>query len=896
MRALKDLDEIITIEGIGTPSNMHPLQVAWNTAGAVQCGFCSPGFIVSAYALLKQNPSPTRQEVRSWFKKNRNVCRCTGYHPIVDAVMLAAECLRGEKTLDEITYHIPADGKAYGTPFPRRESGVSRVTGLANYGDDIRYQLPKYAVEVAPVISRVAHAKILYIDYEEAEKMPGVIKVITARDVPGSNRIVIGVGHPMSKAIGDERPILCDEKVFKYGDVVALVAAETIEQARKAAKAVIVEYEDLPEHKTVLDSVAEGAAVIHEGIPNRFVEWPKHKGEDTRRVWDKCAHTIEGSFSTTREPHMPIEPDCAQAYVDDEGILTIQYKSQFLYFVGMTISDGIDWDPEKIRAIENESGGSFGYSVSPYLPALAAVATVALDGKPVSITLTYEEHQHMTGKRAPSYANVKYGVDENGKLMAMDYHLTYDIGAYTEFPFGLMLKAHVGFGWPYNIPNMQGLIACSYTNYGYATTYRSFGYPQTLTSSEGLIDILARELGQDPFEFRYKNIAREGDLSGTGVAWNEYPFVEMMDMMRPKYEAALTRKAEANAAAATAGSKDRYGVGVAWGGYLLGDPIDQAHIYIELGPDGCITTYSTWQDVGQHAEAGQLLHTYEALRPMNVPYEKIRVEMNDTASCPNTGCSGGSRMHVHTGNAILDGAKKLMDAMRKDDGSYRTYEEMVSSGIATRYEGITKSAGTAHILDVNTAQGKPFEIMMYNLFLIEVHVNIETGKTTVDRIVSVCDVGRIGNLLGVEGQAYGGMMHSIGFALKEDYSDMKKHSSMVGAGTLEIDEMPDDIELIWHDSYRENGPHGSAGCSENFQSSPHVAVINAIDDAVGVRVYELPARPEVILKSLAEIEAGKKNPLKPEKYYLGCELYEELDYLTENPVSEEVNRQFMGIE
>ena len=883
MKKVGELAEITTIEGVGTPTALHPLQIAFNTCGAVQCGFCSPGFIVSAKALLDENDNPTREEVRDWFKKHRNICRCTGYRPIVDAVMLAAKAVRGECSIEDITYKIPEDGVAYGTAFPRRESGIARVTGLANYGDDIRLQLPKDAVEVAPVLAYVAHAKINTIDISDAEKMPGVVKVVTAADIKGTNRFAIPVGHPRSKATGTERPILCDKKVNKYGDVLALVCADTIEHAREAAKAVKTDYELLPEYNSQLEAILPESVNIHEGVPNLFLKWPKHKGRDTREVFPDLPNVAEGSFYTTREPHLPIEPDCVNAYMGEDGELTIQYKSQFLYFVGMTISAGVGYPADKIRVIENESGGAFGYSVSPLPTALAAAATLALDGRPVSMTLTYAEHQHMTGKRSPSHANVRLGCDADGKIQAMEYHIGYEAGAYTEFQFGLTMKSHIFMGWPYHVPNQMGLTFAAFSNFGYATTYRAFSAPQSLTSSEGIMDVMAEKLGVDPFEFRYKNIARPGEHGSTDVPYNEYPFEEMMDMMRPKYEEAKAKAKELST------DKVKYGVGIAWGGYLVGDPIDNAKIALELMPDDSYTSYTTWQDVGQHAEAGQLLHTYTALRPMNVPYDKIKAEMNDTKTCPNTGCSGGSRCHVHTGNAMLDAADKLMKAMRKDDGTYRTYAEMTSEGIPTKYEGSTSTPqGVAYVLDANTATGRAFDIMMYNLFLVLAHVDTETGKTAVDKIVSVADVGVIGNKLGVEGQAYGGMMHSVGFALKEDYSDMVKHANMVGAGTTEIDEFPDDVELMWHDSYRDNGPHGSAGCSENFQSAGHVAVLGAIYDAVGVRVYELPAKPEVILNAL------KGENIKPEKYWLGGDLYDQLDELSADPVPEEVNRRFRG--
>jgi aldehyde oxidoreductase len=439
-------------------------------------------------------------------------------------------------------------------------------------------------------------------------------------------------------------------------------------------------------------------------------------------------------------------------------------------------------------------------------------------------------------------------------------------------------------GFPYHIPNQLGVAFCTYTNFGYGTTYRAFAGVQAFTSSESAIDMMAEKVGMDPFDFRYLNVARPGELCSTGVEYNDYPFVEMMDMMRPKYDAAKAR-AKANTSDAV-----KHGVGIAWGGYVLGDPIDNAQVALEILPDGSFVSYSTWQDVGQHAEPSQLLHTYTALRPMNVPYEKIRVDMNDTKYCPNTGISGGSRSHFHAGNAIIDAAEKLMNAMRKADGTYRTYDEMVKEGLPTRYEGATSTPqGEAQWLDANTALGRAYHSLIYVLFMAETQVETATGKTKVTRLTTVGDVGVIGNLMGVEGQAYGGMSHGVGFALKEDYSDMKKHASLVGAGVLEIEEMPDDIELLWHETYRYNGPHGSGGCSEGFQSAGHVAVLNAIYNATGVRVHETPARPEVVKAGLD----GKK--VAPDKYYLGGDLYDLIDELDANPVPEDVNRRFTGI-
>jgi len=874
MKSVPEYSKIVTIEGIGTPNNLHPLQLAFITYGAVQCGFCSPGFIVSAKALLDRNPSPTREEVRAWFQKHRNLCRCTGYKPIVDAVMAAAKVLRGEWTMDDITYKIPADGKAYGTRFPRRESGIARVTGLANYGDDLGLMMPEDTLHLAPVIANVAHAKIKGIDDSEAMKMPGVVKVITAKDVKGTNRHALPINHPRSEATGLEWPVICDDKINRYGDVVAVVAADTREHAREAAKAVKLDLELLPEYTNAIEAILPDSISIHEGEPNLFMRWPVRKGEDTRKVFEKAENVVEGSFHTTREPHLPIEPDVAQAYWEDDGTLVVHCKSQWLYGTKEMIAAAIGLPMDKIRIVENETGGSFGYAVSPPSASLVAVCAMAIN-RPVTLTFSYQEHQWFTGKRTPSYSNIRLAADNDGKIKGLEFEILYEVGAYSQFTDSLLMKAIYYIGFPYNIPNILGLAKAAFSNISYGTTYRSFATVQAFVASESIIDMMAEKLGMDPFEFRYKNIVRPGDLSSTNRPYKEYPVEKMMDMLRPKYEAAKARaKAEST-------PKKKRGVGISMGGFNTGDPIDSATVALELCPDGTFVHYSTWSDQGQCAEAGALLHAYEALRPMNVPLEKIKTVMNDTKLAPDTGITAASRSHYFAGLATLDAAKKLMSAMRKSDGTYRTYDEMVAEGIPTKYEGVAASRPGLNNYDVNRGEGDAWPEVMYTIFMSEVEVDTETGKTKVLRMTLVGDVGVIGNYLGVEGQAYGGLCHSLGFALKTDFSDMKKHSTMVGAGITEIEDMPDDIELIWNQTYREHGPHGSAGCAEAFQCSGHVSILNAIHDAVGVRIFDLPATPEKV-KALMEAKA-QGNECKPEKYYLGPDLYEEMDYIEKNP-------------
>ena len=869
MKNIQEYSEITTIEGIGTPQHLHPLQQAWITYGGVQCGFCSPGFIVSAKALLDVKSAPSREEVRAWFQTHHNVCRCTGYKPLVDAVMAAAEVVRGEKTLADICFKLPEDQHIYSTAYPK-PTALEKVTGLCDYGDDIGTKMPSGTLHLALVQPESSHAEIVSIDYSEAEKMPGVVKVITAADVKGTNRTTYIQDHPRATSNGNFKPIICDQKIFRYGDVVAVVAARSREEARTAVKKVKVELKQLPVYKTALEALSPDALPIHEETPNQFLYNRVRKGRDTREILPEAAYVVEGSFSSSRQPHLPIEPDTMQAYWDEEGRLTVQCKSQNIHYNRSQIADGIGLPVEKVRIIENPTGASFGHAMTPGAPALLAVCAMATN-VPVTLTMSYPEHQAFSGKRAPSYTNARLACDQDGKIIALEYDMCLEMGAYPEIATKLVDKAVRFIGNPYNVPNIDGIARAALSNSSFAIMYRAFGSPQCYTTSEALMDMMAGKIGMDRFEFRYLNIAREGDLTVNDYPYHEYPMVKMMDIMRPYYQEAAKR------AKAGGTEQKKRGVGLVWGGYHAGVLNDRCEVELELNSDGGITHYNSWEQQGQGADIGTLTHTHEALRPLGISPEQIRLVQNDTAITPVTGAASGSRSHYMVGKATIDAANQLLAAMRKDDSSYRTYEEMVAENIPVRYKGVSITAGYTVPIDIKTGKGDASPEANYLLMLAEVEVDIESGKTKVLSVKAISDIGVVGNVLAVQGQAYGGLSHSIGYALSEDYSDCKAHNQMIGAGIPECEDVPDDIEYIFHVTPRPNGPHGSAGCAEGYQSVGHMAVINAIYDAVGVRIYELPAKPEKIKAALEAKAAGRE--LKQSRYWLGSDFYQTIDEL-----------------
>jgi aldehyde oxidoreductase len=889
IKTLEEYSKVITLEGIGTPNNLHPLQVAWMNCGAVQCGFCSPGFIVSAYGLLLENNNPTREEVRDWFQKNRNVCRCTGYKQLVDAVMAAAKVVRGEAKIEDITFQLPKDNECYGKPLVR-PSALSKVTGLADYGDDLELKMPPETLHAAIVQPKIAHhAKIIKIDTSEAETMPGVVKILTHKDIKangGTNIMAEANLHERSTVTLPSRKVLCEEKIFRYGDVVALAIADTQDHAREAAARVKVEIEQLPEYLNYLDAVMPDAIRVHGDTPNLFCKQPVLKGmalEDASKVAeviDNSKYSAKGSFYTTREPHLTIEGCTVQAYFDEDDCLTIQCKSQGLYTSISRIGNSIGISREKLRIVQNFTGASFGWSTNAGDLCLVGAAAVAVKG-PVALSLTYEEHQHFSGKRCPSYSNGRVACDENGKITAAEFDFGLDHGAYS-WGGDHVIEKQVRFTFfPYHVPHVAGLTRVANTNHTFGTAYRSYGSPQAYALSEALMDMLAERAGIDPFEFRWRNIARPGQTNINSFPFKEYPMEEMMNRMRPYYE-----KAVAEAKAADTPEKRR-GVGIAWGGFNVTEGgTDQCTIILELTPDNMITKHDTWQEMGQGGDIGSMMVTLEALKSMGVTPERIRLAQNDTKTCPDGGMSAASRSHYMNGNATKLAAEKLMNAMRKADGTYRTYEEMVAEGIKTRYEGKYSCTVTPGVtrLDPNTGIGDPTPAYTYVFNLAEVEVDTATGKTKVLRFVCVYDVGKIGNIDAVNGQAYGGISHSIGFALSEDYSDVKKHTNIAASGVPYIKDIPDEIILIPYETPRNDGPFGSSGASEAFQSSGHVAVLNAINNASGVRIYDMPATPEKVKAGLDILAAGERLE-SPKKYFLGSDLYEELENIKSNPVA-----------
>ena len=841
MKNVAEGAQITTIEGIGTPEKLHPIQKAWIKHGGAQCGFCTPGFIVSTKVLLDQTPSPTREEVRDWFQKNRNACRCTGYIPLVDAVMDAAKVMRGEMKEEDLEFKMPADGRIWGSKYPR-PTAVSKVTGTLDYGADLGLKLPTNKLFLALVQARVSHANIKGIDTSAAEKMPGVFKVVTHKDVQGRNRIN---GLPLTGSLTDgfERPILCDEKVFQYGDAIAVVCASTYEEAVAAAEQVKVDLEVLPAYLSAPAAKAPDAIEIHPGTPNHYYTCHVEKGEDPEAIFSRPDVVVaEDHIITSRTPHMPIEPDVAFGYYDEQGKVHIHSKSIGIHLHHAMIVEGLGLKPEDLFLACNPMGGTFGYKFSPTIEALVAVCVMATK-RPCFLNFTYRQQQQYTGKRPPFHITMKLAADKKtGKLLAMKTDFDVDHGPYSEFGDLLTVRGIQFMGAGYDIPNIRGEGRTICTNHTWGSAFRGYGGTQACFATEIVVDELCEKLGMDPLEFRYQNVYRPGATTPNSQTPDSYSLPDQLDALRPLYKAAKEKAAKHSTDA------HKKGVGVSIGVYGCGlDGPDSSQAYVELHEDETITVCTSWEDHGQGADAGAVGTAHETLRPMKVAPERLKFTWPDMVNPPVSGPAGGSRSQVMTGGAIKAACEAMLEGLRKSDGTYMNYAEAKAAGKPTRYDGTFSVPG----VPLNEQGiGKPFMVYMYGACMSEVTVEVSTGKVKVDKITMMADIGKVNNKLVTDGQLWGGITQALGLALSEDFEDIEKHASLIGGGFPFIKDVPDDIELHYFERPREYGPHGAAGVGELPLVVPHQSILNGIYNACGARVTRIPAIPERVLEAL----------------------------------------------
>ncbi len=851
---------LLTIEGVGTPKNLHPLQKAFINRHALQCGFCTPGMIIAAKSLLDKNSNPTEEEIKLYLRTN--LCRCTGYQQIVEAVQEAAGILKPNqisnswKTVgqeEKTNFHV------IGKSVPMRDA-VEKVTGKATYTSDI--DSGQETLYLATVRSSYPHAKILKIDHSEALKYPGVIRIITAKDIPGENKY--------GKIIRDQ-PVLADEKVRFIGDAIALVVATSQDIANQAAKLAKVEYEVLPAIFSPREALQPEAPKLHPK-GNILYHFKIRKG-DTQAGFKNSDVVIERTYQTHHVDHAQLEPEAAIAYYDKKKTLTIIAPTQHVFFDRLNIIRALGIPKEDVRVIQPKVGGAFGKREDIYAQIHVALACF-LTKKPIKTTYTRAETFLVTQKRHPMEIKLKSGVSKAGKLLALEAEIIGDTGAYASWGVNVLRKAGVHITGPYEIPNVKVDSYAVFTNNPFCGAMRGFGTAQAAFAYESQMDEMAKDLGMDPLEFRMKNGFKKKSLTATGQVLNS-----AIDVEKTIVEAAQ-EFGWANFAKKTSQNGKKYGKGMAsiWYGIGFGSGIeDHGEAIVELHPNGKATLWVGTVDYGQGSST---IFCQMVAEQLGLRLEDVTIIHGDSANTPNCGSTVATKQTYVTGNAI----KAATDKIRKDileivssewkvreadlqfgDGrvflkngnrsmSIKEVAKLFDKkGKPRRRQAIFKGEQFTSPLDPETGQGNAYFPYTLGTQVAEVEVDTQTGKIKVLRLVAAHHVGKALNPQLVRGQILGGISMGYGFALSEDAKVEKGVPQAQDFGKYKLMKSSDlpDTKVIIVESPEITGPFGAIGIGEPPTLATAPAIINAIQDACGARIYNLPATPDKILKALA---------------------------------------------
>jgi aldehyde oxidoreductase len=809
--------EVTTIEGIGTLRNPHPLQLAFAKTGAIQCGFCTPGMIVRAKSLLDGNPKPKREEIKKAIQPH--LCRCTGYQKIFEAVELAASYMRGETKSIE----LKLEGKdTIGQPVTRKDA-LEKATGTILYAGDLTVD---GCAHIKVLRSPHHHAKILHIDKAEAETIPGVLAVLTAEDVKGTNIL---------KMAGDDQPILGAGKVRFIGDPVAAVVATSEEIASHALEKIEVTYEPLEPILTPEEALKEGAIRVHDDRSNLFFEQPILHG-DAKKSFSESEVAIERTYTTQTVEHAYLENDSGVAFIHENGQLVILSPSQNIHAHRKTIAEALGLNVEKVRVIQTPMGGAFGGKLDVSVGGILGLAALKLK-RPVKLAYTRSETFAATPKRHPFFMKVKVGAKKDGTLMALDFDLTADGGAYKSFSNSVTQRGLIHSQGPYRFTNAHVYGKAVYTNTAFKGAMRGFGVPQVAFAIESILDELASELKIDPLAIRVKNGFVKGDTTICGqVLDHAIGFRECMETLKPLYEKALKEAKKST----TDEIKRGVGLGGVWFGPGRSAP-DQSEAWAELLPDDTLQVWIGAADMGQGTDT---MFWQIAAETMEFPLERVKVCTTDTEITPDGNFSAGSRQTYVSGRAVQMAVEELKKAM--DENGVKTYSEMKAKGLPTLYKAVNKPVTSRP--DPKTGQGVPWETYSFGIQMAEVAVEVKTGRVNVLKIISVHDLGTVINRLNVEGQLHGGICMGLGYALMEEFI-YNKTDSFAKFKIPRAKDMPD-MEVITLNIPRKKGPFGASGTAEYADVPTAPAIANAIYNACGVRIRDLPITPEKIRQSL----------------------------------------------
>jgi aldehyde oxidoreductase len=849
--------KVETIEGLSKNSDLHPLQQGFIETGAVQCGYCTPGMIMTGKALLDSNPNPSLEEIKVALKTNRNLCRCTGYVSIFEAIQLAAERMAGRGSLE-----VHPEARELISNPQLREEAIKKVTGTRMYADDIEMDGMLFGVILW---AAHPHARIINIDTSAAEAVEGVVLVLTAKDIPGKNQAGL---------IVRDQPAIADEKTRYIGDSLASVFAETLEIAEIAREKIRVEYEVLPGVFSPQEAAKPDSPRVHDD--GNLVKHAAIVRGDVDQAFAMCEVVVEGSYSTPFVEHAFLEPESAIALPDGEGGVVLQIGSQTIFDDRTQLSEILGLPEGKIRVIQAAQGGSFGGKEDLILQQHLTMAALRTD-RPVKITLTREESLRVHPKRHPAWIRYKTGADKDGHILAIEADITLDAGAYTSLSIDVLENTVVFAAGPYYVPNLRIVGNAWYTNNVPCGAMRGFGVNQVAIGLEQQIDAMARALDIDPFEFRTINAVVAGLPTGA-----DHVLEEGVDGIKETIQAAqqVFHQTELPAEA----DRKKIGVGVASALKNVGfghGIAESARAIVRLNSSGEVQLCVTHHEYGQGGWAGQIKI---ASNELGLPVEQIEITNPDTAVTPRTGPTTASRQTFLTGNAVVLACRALKEevfgraaevldvapeglslqgsrVIAKESGNEVELKELGEQFVVEkRY---TSPPTDQMLEDESSHYGESdFRSLVthvmysYTTQVAIVEVDPKTGAVKVLKIIAANDVGKALNPQVIKGQIAGGVMMGLGYALSEHFQidqGINLTDSLYKARVPTADTTPEIIPVIVEVPHPFS-PQGLKGFAEAPSLATAPAILNAIFDAVGVRIRDIPADKEKVRAALRQAQ------------------------------------------
>jgi len=755
--------------------------------------------------------------------------------------------------------------KIVGKPIPRHDAW-SKVTGDLKYADD--FSLP--GMLFAKVLrSKYPAAKIISINTGRAEQLDGVRVVLTAKDVPHNETVTkFGQSTDVGKGFEGLYRVLAEKKVRFMGEAVALVAAEIEEIAEKALELIEVKYEPLTGVFDPVEAMKPGAYLVGENDTNIIGEFGTGQG-DVKKGFAEADIIIEDTYKVPFVDHAYLEPEAGISWIDDYGILNIRVSTQVIEHF-RDVADVLGLPHNKVRYIGTMMGGGFGGKEDITVETYLALLTWKTK-KPVRLVYTREESILCHSKRHPFVMKYKVGAKKDGKLIALDAELISDAGAYPYLSPWVTLYATVNAAGPYCIPNVKVKSYCVLTNNTFTSANRGFGAPQPNFAYESLMDELSHKLDIDPLEIRRRNCLTTGKaLATTGQVLKTY--VALPEVAEKAWEAL----------GKPAGCKDenkKIGRGLAIGLMSYGRMTflhDSSRCYVKLESDGSVLIRSGIPDLG----GGQIsLLCQIVAEELGVPMSQVKIYHSDTALTPLAGTTTATRQTYMSGNATLKAAREIrnrvlnkaaeilnvnMDKLDILNQEIFVIYDKTQSVPLVKVVSACNSAGMelfceaqfnapfSAVPDLLNIRGMTFPDFTFGAQAVEIAVDTETGQVEILKLTTCYDVGKAINPLSVEGQMEGGSIYGMGYALTEEVI-MEKGITMTPSFAEYIiptaADVPD-VKAILVESGGGLGPYGAKGIGEPSCSIIAPAIINAIYNAVGVRIKNLPATPEKIIRAL----------------------------------------------